>query len=52
MNNCDSSSKHKEMMNDSIVEQQPQTNITCKMRKKREELSVLETNSIKKRWKL
>lgn len=55
MNSRNSASKRKEMMNKAIAEQQlatntqqPSTNIACKTRKKREELSVSATKSIKK----
>jgi hypothetical protein len=48
MNSRNSASKRKEMMNQAIAEQQPTTNIACKTRKKREELSVSATKSIKK----
>lgn len=47
MNSRNSASKRKEMMSQSIVEQQS-ANIACKTRKKREELSVSATKSIKK----
>lgn len=61
MNSRNSASKRKEMMNKAIAEQQnteslnnnqqpinTNTNIACKTRKKREELSVSATKSIKK----
>ena len=56
MNSRNSASKRKEMMNKAIAEQQiityntqqQITNIACKTRKKREELSVSATKSIKK----
>lgn len=58
MNSRNSASKRKEMMNKAIAEQQNNvsldnqqpinTNIACKTRKKREELSVSATKSIKK----
>ena len=52
MNSRNSASKRKEMMNNAIAEQnqQPQTNtnVACKTRKKREELSISATKSIKK----
>lgn len=56
MNTRNSASKRKEMMNKAILEQQTscenqnqnQSNIACKTRKKREELSVSATKSIKK----
>lgn len=51
MNSRNSASKRKEMMNKAIAEQQNEqqiTNIACKTRKKREELSVSATKSIKK----
>ena len=56
MNSRNSASKRKEMMNREIADQNQQTNIqqvintniACKTRKKREELSVSATKSIKK----
>lgn len=55
MNSRNSASKRKEMMNNAITEQNQQMNntitnlnIACKTRKKREELSISATKSIKK----